>query len=190
MPSGKVHNLINTLSLVACAGLYGVAVGQRWLPPMPEAAVVFAAAFAAGTFLLSPDLDLAEQNVGPKNAWGPLGVLWVPYGLVMSHRGTSHSWVVGPLTRLLYLLGIVAVLGLVLYAIAYGLARFANLPLDLAWLRINLNPQDWNLSGVRLDVFVAMLAGYYLSQWLHLVADGVWPDLIPHQLTKPKSRKR
>jgi uncharacterized metal-binding protein len=177
MPSGKVHNLINTLALVALAGGYGLAVEQKLLPMMPDAVVAFAAAFAAGTFLLSPDLDLAEQSVGPKNAWGPLGVLWVPYGMVMTHRGTSHSWVVGPLTRLFYL----ALLLLLLVALPfYGLSQYTTIPLDLDWTRFQPQPTP----------LLAMLAGYYVSQWLHLIADGVWPDLYPPELTALMRRGR
>jgi uncharacterized metal-binding protein len=177
MPSGKVHNLINTLALVALAGGYGLAVEQKLLPMLPDAALAFAVAFAAGTFLLSPDLDLAEQSVGPKKAWGPLGVLWVPYGMVMTHRGTSHSWVIGPLTRLLYL----AALLLLLVALPfYGLSQYIQIPLNLDWSRFQ--PQSTPL--------LAMLAGYYISQWLHLMADGMWPDLYPPALTALMRRGR
>ena len=104
MPSGKVHNAINTLSLLALSGGYSYAYSSHLFKLEPGAVLTFAAAFVAGTFLLSPDLDLAEQHVSIKNNWGWLGFLWVPYGWVFSHRGISHSWIVGPLTRLVYLL--------------------------------------------------------------------------------------
>ena len=103
VPSGRVHNAINTIAFVALSGVYGYAY-TRGGPRFDALEVAaFGAAFFAGTFLLSPDLDLAEGHVSSKRAWGPLGFLWVPYGWVFSHRGTSHSWVVGPISRLLYL---------------------------------------------------------------------------------------
>jgi uncharacterized metal-binding protein len=30
------------------------------------------------------------------------------------------------------------------------------------------------------------LLGYYLSQWLHLVADGIWPDHDLRRLKRPR----
>ena len=116
MPSGRVHNLINiaAYSVLAAGALY--ATRQDLLVVTPAQALNFTLAYAAGTFLLSPDLDLAEGKVDSKRHWGVLGVLWVPYGMLFSHRGWSHSWVIGPLTRLLYVALIAALI--------VGLVRF------------------------------------------------------------------
>ena len=116
MPSGRVHNLINigAFSVLSAAAL--VASRQHLLTVTPTQALTFTLAFAVGTFLLSPDLDLAEGRVDSKRHWGVLGALWVPYGLLFSHRGLSHSWVLGPLTRLAYVLLIAAlVVGVLRY---------------------------------------------------------------------------
>lgn len=158
MPSGRVHNIINTVTFagLAAVGLYAERSGL-W-PISTLQAATFTLAFFAGTFLLSPDLDLAEGHVNSKRAWGLLGFLWVPYGLLFSHRGLSHSWIVGPLTRLVYL---GAMLGLLA-----GLAWFL-LP-SLRWPSLPVHP-SWSEA-------LPLLAGYYLSQWLHLIADGIRPD--------------
>ncbi len=142
--------------VLAAAALYVQRAGL-W-PISAVQAVGFTLGFFVGTFLLSPDLDLAEGHVSSKRAWGFLGFLWVPYGMMFSHRGLSHSWIVGPLTRLVYL-GVIAglVVGLWWYLLP-GL-RLPPLPYRLTWLE-----------GVPL------LAGYYVSQWLHLIADGIRPD--------------
>lgn len=165
VPSGRVHNLINitTFAVLGAAALY--AQHERlWPDPTfsltPAMMLNFTWAFLAGTFLLSPDLDLSEGRVDSKRRWGPLGFLWVPYGRMFSHRGLSHTWVVGPLTRLIYL-GLIA-------AAVWAALRFALPQLGLGWPHL---PQP-----LPYKVLLPVAGGYYLSQWLHLLADGVYPD--------------
>ena len=163
VPSGRVHNLIN---LAVYAGLSAVALvltHQRALALAPMPALAFTAGYGVGTFLLSPDLDLAEGHVDAKRYWGPFGFLWVPYGLLFSHRGLSHTWLLGPLTRLAYLALMVALL----WGLAYALVPHGLLPAALLRPRFSLSPPVLGLP---------LLGGYYLSQWLHLIADGVRPD--------------
>jgi uncharacterized metal-binding protein len=163
MPSGRVHTWINTLSYGALLAGASYALERGWLRVDLAQAALFSAGFWAGTLLLSPDLDLAEGSVRSKRAWGPLGALWVPYGLIFRHRGLSHSWLVGPLTRLLYLALLV---GALLSLLSWLLPALGQaLLLYLAQLtRAGVLPWVW------------LLAGYYLSQWLHLIADGIRPD--------------
>jgi len=117
-----------------------------------------------GTFLITPDLDLADRTVQAKRRWGPLGWLWVPYGRMFSHRGLSHTWLVGPLTRLVYL----ALLGAALFWVGDGLLRYLGISLELQG-RVAAPPGE---------ILLALVLGYYVSQWLHLIADGIWPDFL------------
>ncbi len=171
MPSGKVHNIIN-MSVYAALGAGAVwAERSGQLSIGTAAAATFTAAFLAGTFLLSPDLDMADhrQKVNSKRNWGPLGALWVPYGLVFSHRGLSHTWILGPLTRLAYLALLVGLgLGLVMT------------------LRPELQLHDLPGPLRTADVWPPA-AGYFLSQWLHLIADGIRPD---HALRRARRQRR
>ena len=159
MPSGRVHNIINTSSYgaIAAAALFGIQ--QDWLVITSAQALSFTLAYAAGTFLLSPDLDLAEGQVDSKRRWGWLGFVWVPYGRMFSHRGLSHTWLLGPLTRLVY----VGVMLLSVWAL-----------LSAVWPAF---PWPAFKSSALSSALVLPLAlGYYVSQWLHLIADGVRPD--------------
>lgn len=158
MPSGRVHNLINiaVYSVIAGAAVAGVATGMLMITPAQAAS--FTAAYAAGTFLLSPDLDLAEGHVDSKRHWGLLGFLWVPYGRMFSHRGLSHTWILGPLTRLVY----VSIIVLSIFGV------LAYIWPNWQWPRL---PQPLNITFV-----LPLILGYYISQWLHLIADGVRPD--------------
>ncbi|WP_193589552.1 metal-binding protein [Deinococcus deserti] len=158
MPSGRVHNLINIAAYSVLAGAVLVASRQDILSITPSQALYFTLAFAVGTFLLSPDLDLAEGKVDSKRHWGVLGVLWVPYGMLFSHRGLSHTWLVGPLTRLAYLAALLALI--------VGLLRYVAPSVTVPAI-----PQP-----ISVKVVAPLIAGYYLSQWLHLIADGVRPD--------------
>jgi len=166
VPSGRVHNLINlaSLAVIGSTALYAHRAGLVAVDR--NDALAFAVGFLVGTFFLSPDLDLAEGHVNSKRAWGFLGFLWVPYGRMFSHRGWSHSWIVGPLTRLVYLA--------VMAAIVVGLVRWALPDVHVPDATMAFT---WTLG-------LPMLAGYYASQWLHLVADGVRPD---HKM-RPKRR--
>jgi uncharacterized metal-binding protein len=165
MPSGQVHNAINTLSYVAIAGAYGYGSSQGLISRFDVGQIgLFSLAFAAGTFLLSPDLDLAEQNVSSKRNWGLLGFLWVPYGWVFSHRGLSHTWLIGPLTRLFYLALLLAA------PVWFGREVLQNF-------------------RIGQDDALAIMVGYYVSQWLHLLADGVSPD-VQRGLGIAQSRRR
>ena len=172
MPSGRVHNLINVAVFagLSAGALYLSAAQGLVITPLQAAS--FSGGFLVGTFMLSPDLDLAAGHVDSKRHWGPLGFLWVPYGLLFSHRGLSHTWLLGPLTRLLYLALMAALLwGLLLAAaqllpaLRVPLPRLPQLP---SW------QAGWQLLGLKFAY--PLLAGYYLSQWLHLIADGIRPD--------------
>ncbi|WP_291428633.1 metal-binding protein [Deinococcus sp.] len=158
MPSGRVHNLINIAAYSVLAAATLVASRQELVSVTSVQALNFTLAYAAGTFLLSPDLDLAEGRVDSKRHWGILGVLWVPYGMMFSHRGLSHTWILGPLTRLAYLAVMVAlVVGVLTYLMPALVLPALSGSLDVA-------------------VLAPFALGYYLSQWLHLIADGVRPD--------------
>ncbi|WP_018466685.1 metal-binding protein [Calidithermus timidus] len=167
MPSGRVHETINLCALGLGSAGYLAFKGSFDLED--SAALAFVASYCVGTFLITPDLDLAERNVRAKGRWGLLGWIWVPYGLMFSHRGLSHTWFIGPLTRLAYLF----LLGGALLWAGDGLLRYWGASLELQG-RISAPPGE---------ILGAMTLGYYVSQWLHLIADGIWPD-FPRRLRR------
>ncbi len=113
MPSEPTHTLFNTLTLAALwAG--ELALGAK--PGGTELASTLG--FAAGTLLLSPDLDLGHST--PSRRWGILRILWLPYAHFSTHRGLSHSYLIGPLIRLLYAAVLLAPLAALLWALSPG----------------------------------------------------------------------
>ncbi|WP_214801140.1 metal-binding protein [Exiguobacterium sp. ERU656] len=92
MPSGNVHDTVNSVALTGYV-VYSVATNQTdWLPT--------AVGIAVGTLWLSPDLDLKSE---PYYRFGPLRVLWMPYVKIIPHRSIwSHGLIIGDVIRLLY----------------------------------------------------------------------------------------
>ncbi len=166
VPSGRTHETINlvTLGVMAVGYAYGRAQGlaadlEAALPP--PARTAFLASYLVGTFLITPDLDLAENRVRAKENWGLLGLLWVPYGHLFKHRGLSHSWLLGPLTRLIY----IAMLSLLFSALAATLGPYLGYEFRF----------EAQLGDAWRELALGAVIGYYLSQWIHLIADGIRP---------------
>jgi len=181
MPDGQTHEAINLTFFGGLAAGYAYAQSQGLSEEAariltPQTVSLFGISYLAGSFLVTPDLDLAENHVRAKKHWGLLGWLWVPYGIMFNHRGLSHTWVIGPLTRLIYM----AIVGLALsYGVTY-LAPYFGYEISIRAPIIN----NWQ------ELALGALAGYYLSQWLHLVADGVWPDHGSKRSSRKKTAKK
>lgn len=165
MPSGRVHNSINTVSFAVLSVVGIILYATSTIKFDLQIALTFTISYFAGTFLLSPDLDLAHGHVSSKSAWGILGFLWFPYGKMMKHRGLSHTYIIGPLTRIVYL-GVILAVPIILFGLPFG-------------FKID-----------QTGFFVA-IGGYYISQWLHLLADGIYPfGLFRKRKMRRRSRSR
>lgn len=64
-------------------------------------AVIFFVAFAYNTIVFNPDMDLARY-VRPLSWKGFWYIPFIPYSWFFSHRGYSHSFWLGTLTRIVY----------------------------------------------------------------------------------------
>ena len=155
MPRGDVHDSVS-----------GLALYVQYLASRPlvhsgvlgeDAVVAYMTGFVVGAFLITPDLDMAgDKPVRPLRYWGPLAVVWWPYGRLFKHRGLSHTWVLGPLTRLAYLL--------LLLLAGPGWALFFLEKLGwIAWKGSPLPP-----------ALGASIFGYFVGQWLHLTLDAIY----------------
>lgn len=175
MPNGQTHNAIN---LAALAVTSVAAIAARIEIPI-VLAITGTAAYAAGTFLLSPDLDLSDtMRTGSKKAWGRLGFIWVPYGLMFRHRGISHSWLVGPFTRIAYLFAIATLIaGLFAPLAALELPALKLLTSSLQLGIAQILESSW--ANAELPPLIgSIILGYLASQWMHLAADGIKPDRL------------
>jgi len=94
-----------------------------------------------GTFFLSPDLDMNFTR--PYRRWGPLSFLWWPYAKLFDHRGWSHGWIIGPVSRIVYL----------------------GIPVYLIWYQY-----DFQGAGEWIGW---LLVGIVLGNWIHLIGDRI-----------------
>tara|TARA_Y100000310_G_C20538340_1_gene741996 strand:+ start:270 stop:698 length:429 start_codon:yes stop_codon:yes gene_type:complete len=76
--------------------------------------VVFGVGYWIGTFFITPDLDIYDSKVN--KAWSSFRFIWYPYSQCFRHGRTSHSPIVGTLSRIIYLL---LLLGIILLITTY-----------------------------------------------------------------------
>jgi len=141
MPRGRVHLVfeLGTLPAWVVAGA-ALGIGRASL-------VFFAGAYVGASLLLSPDLDLARSDASRR--WRAARYLWLPYAALFRHRGISHSPLLGPLTRLLYL----SVVGGSAWALLHVVA---NVPFPRTFPRDSVFP---------------VLIGVFSPQLLHVILD-------------------
>jgi len=148
MPSGRTHLKIEAILLFGWTALAGYLLSIQAVTV--DAVIAFVLAYAFSMLFLSPDLDLARSRASRR--WGFARVLWLPYALLFRHRGLSHSPLLGPLTRILYLLAI-ALLVLLLVAL------ISRRPIGVV-----LPPGH---------VVLASLVGLYVPNVTHVTADTI-----------------
>lgn len=151
MPSGKTHVHMELLLLPGFLIAFHALLDPRWTELL-----LFASAFLAGSLWLSPDLDLRANAA--RRRWGPLGFIWLPYAKAFRHRGISHSPLVGPLTRLLYLGLVLGAVVAALGSLGFTLPRTSQLP---------AGPDRWPW----IRALIASGAGLYLPNVLHVLLD-------------------
>lgn len=127
-----------------------------FIPYSPTSALSFLVGGSIGTLFLSPDIDLRKSRASYR--WGALSFLWEPYRALHPHRGASHTYLYGPLSRLVYL-------GIIVLAVSLLMGRGNDLWYSLSLL-VDQRGQE---------VLLPFLGGYLFSQWAHLIQDGILP---------------
>ena len=162
MPSGKTHTRIDlgmlVVLMVAAAFFWNALCRFFGRDEMAEYGAIFVVAYLFGTFLLSPDMDLATSE--PMHSWGVLRHLWRPYAHLFKHRGISHTPVVGTLTRVLYIVLLI-----------YVISAVANVFLDLKW-KMSLD----ELKRVDRFALAWALGGLCLPDLFHILADRIFKN--------------
>lgn len=139
--------------------------GALTLLGYPQTAAALAAGLAFGTLLVTPDLDLRLNDA--RRNWGPLRFIWAPYAALSKHRGMSHTYLAGPAIRLLYL---------------------ALWVTPVLWLLSRVQP--FSLPDVSWRLLALAGIGYFIAQWLHLLCDGIYPDLPRQRRATSAQRPR
>lgn len=159
MPSGKTHLKIELAVWAVCA------VGSVFLQTKGALSWTtegsFLCAYLFSSLFLSPDLDLARSRASRR--WGIGRIVWFPYAALCRHRRMSHHLLLGPLTRILYLGG-------VLLGLLFGLALVTGRSLSFSW-------PSW-------QIVAAILSGLYLPNQIHILVDRI------SSLGRRQARKR
>ena len=157
MPSGIAHRRIAALALIVILAVvarhYEDLVSHLGVDPVFEYTFLFCLGILTGTYLLSPDLDLAGSD--PAKSWGIVQAIWLPYAKLFRHRGISHVPVLGTLSRLIYLAIIVGLVWLAALSLA-GEASSVSIP----------DPASLVTPGA-----ICLFSGLVASDLIHLVAD-------------------
>ena len=126
--------------------------------------IIFSASYSLATMFLSPDLDLHTSK--PTQNWRALRYFWRPYSILFKHRGFSHSIVLGPLTRILYILCALTVLIAIYQAINnifFGIQPSISNTLS----NIHLEATKRLIEENQKDIFLILL-GIWLSDFVHI----------------------
>ncbi|MDD5453965.1 MAG: DUF2227 family putative metal-binding protein [Candidatus Ratteibacteria bacterium] len=103
-----------------------------------------------GTIVLNPDLDSAKSKPAQK-----CGIICKPYTMMSKHRGTSHHWLWGTVTRIMYILLIIGLLT--------GLAFVLKLPIpDITF--ILTHPFE----------ILMLIVGIFIANVLHTATDAIF----------------
>lgn len=148
MSNYKQHSKFNLL--VALPVL--LAATYYFMHPHSHCLITFAAVFTYSTLFMSPDMDLAYQ-IRFFSIRGLLSAPFRSYAKLFSHRGLSHNFFLGSLTRILWLSAWGA---LIFFAV------YKSLPTKGSILKFYKHYQPYILYG---------LAGICLADWCHLLLD-------------------
>ena len=176
MPNARTHRNLNFIFLA----LLGWIAWQYLAFSVTELAE-FAAVFTQFTTVYSPDMDLKSAHA--YRSWGMLRILWWPYARLFRHRGISHLFIVGTLTRISYtLILVISLWGSIFTLITWlhnpesfqfstALYNFGNQLLDFEWQRGGLL-QDWlHQEGQRYIIILP--AGVFIPDLLHWIQDKI-----------------
>ncbi|MBE9216317.1 metal-binding protein [Plectonema cf. radiosum LEGE 06105] len=183
MPSGQTHDRITIWALPF------IVVATYWQTRSSGITLLIAAGFMFGGLMFGPDLDIYSIQF---QRWGYLRFIWLPYQKSLRHRSfLSHGPLIGTTLRVIYLCGLVSIVGILILLIAEKL-----LNMSLNWQEVAKNILEIiNLHSTR---FLALFIGLELGAMSHSISD--WSNsaykrfkkkgitsLLPQK--KPKKRK-
>ncbi|MEA5598496.1 metal-binding protein [Rivularia sp. UHCC 0363] len=155
MPSGQTHDRITIWALPL------IAVATFWQTRSSGITLLVASGFMFGGLMFGPDLDIYSIQF---QRWGFLRFIWLPYQKSLRHRSfLSHGPLIGTTLRVIYLCGIVSVVGIFVLLIA----EILNMALN--WQEVAKNTLETiNLHSTQ---FLALFIGLELGAMSHSISD-------------------
>jgi uncharacterized metal-binding protein len=165
MPSGKTHDAI---TIVLAAPTF---IASWGLTRSLALSCVATAAMLFGGLMFGPDLDIQSKQY---TRWGVFRFLWLPYRTVFRHRSRwSHGLIFGTLIRVVYFVGIIALLAAAAVYLRAMLTSGAPPSFNEvvgAWRMIEGGLKQ----AVGNHVLWMTFAGLWLGAASHTVTDVVW----------------
>jgi uncharacterized metal-binding protein len=164
MPNGRTHDVITVVTAA-------VATPVVLTSSLPEIGTVTAAVlvgtYLASWLIFSPDLDLQSR---PYRRWGPLRFIWIPYQKMIPHRSwISHSFIFGPLIRVVYF----ALMVTLLYLGGMALINLFT-PIDSTGTLLKISRTVTGWVGTHPTIISYALAGLVIGGASHTLADIVY----------------
>lgn len=156
MANGKAHDRFNLLALVI------ILIASFAIKIELSFTLSFILGFLFSTYVFGPDSDL-----GPKKRIGLFGTFLYPYRLFFKHRGLSHHFLIGTLSRVIYL-GIILGLGVWMIKQMGGLEKL----ISMQKMILSRYDQSWPIK-----LSAAFLLGQFCSDLSHLFLDKL-SDLL------------
>lgn len=155
MPRGKTHDQIALISLVPTF-IAGLLIFKS-----AGAASVLTLSTIVSALLFSPDLDTKSSNY---YRWGLFRFIWLPYRKLITHRSRfSHSFFIAPIVKLAYL-SLLTIVALLIFLTITGINNFAD---SFFYFNESIN----SFSNIQSNYLLAIIAGYFWANSLHLFAD-------------------
>lgn len=144
MANYKTHTGFNLFLMLPTL----VGLSYYFIQPSEKLLTIFIAAFIYATLFMNPDLDLIHQV----KFFSLRGILTLPfrgYSKVFRHRGISHSFLLGSLTRIIWL-------SVVLFLLSFSFSFSGNI---------------FSFCKQFKTYLLYALAGVCLADWSHLLLD-------------------
>lgn len=133
--------------------------------------IIATTGFVFATFYLSPDLDLSYSK--PSKNWGPWKFIWWPYTWIFRHRGLSHHYTIGTLSRVIYLY-LIACLILTATKGASTVIEGKSFKVTCNILSkqfVTIIEQSATFSSKYYKEMIALIIGVFLSDLIHILVD-------------------
>ncbi len=165
MPSGRTHDIITVILAAPTFVAVWVIAGSGALATVVTCAMLFSG------FMFGPDLDIQSRQYA---RWGVFRFLWLPYRVLFRHRSRwSHGIIFGTLIRVVYFVGVLALIAAV--AVYARAALVSGAPpafgeVVRAWQSIEASVRQ----SVGDHIIWAVLAGLWWGAASHTLTDVGW----------------
>jgi uncharacterized metal-binding protein len=141
MPNDAIHRIVNylALSIFIVINFY-IGIEQDF-----KIITIFMVSYVLGTEIFTPDLD-TDSKPGQR-----LGILSYPIRKLSRHRGLGHNIFIGWFLKALYILLMLAIIGIAIKTLGY----------DTYWV----------LGYINMKMMYAFLIGLFLSNAVHIITD-------------------